>query len=78
MNFRNVCLQHCGLDPDRNCTSPGLSCQAALNMKDVQLVLLTDIVQHVFTEEGITGGVEMISHQYVRDNAPVMEASENA
>ena len=47
-------------------------------MTDVQLVLLTDIVQHLFTEEEITGGVAVISHQYIRANAPVMETSENA
>ena len=29
-NFRDVCLQHCGLDQAHNYTSPGLSWQAVL------------------------------------------------
>ena len=72
-NFRDVCLQHYGLDPAHNNTSPGLSWQAALKMVDVELDLLTDIDQHLFIEEGIRGGVVMISHRYARANAPGME-----
>ena len=72
-NFRDVCLQYYGLDPAYNCTSPGLSWQAALKMTDVELDLLTDIDQHLFIEEGIRGGVAMISHRYARANAPDME-----
>ena len=51
-NFRNVCLQTYGLDPTHNYTSPGLSCQAALKMTDMELDFLTDIDQHQFIEEG--------------------------
>ena len=55
-NFRDVYLQHYGLDPAHNYTSPGLSWRAALNMMDVELDLLTDIDQHLFIEEGIRRG----------------------
>ena len=72
-NFRDVCLQHYGLDPTHNYTCPGLSWQAALKLTDVELDLLTDIDQHFFIEERIRGGVAMISHQYARANAPSME-----
>ena len=72
-NFRNVCLQHYDRDSAHNYTSSGLSWQAALKMMDVELNLLTDINQHLFIEEGIRGGVTMISHQYARANAPGME-----
>ena len=72
-NFRDVCLQHYGLDPAHNYTSPGLSWEAALKMTDLKLGLLTDIDQHLFIEEGIREGVPMISHQYVRANASGME-----
>ena len=61
-NFRDVRLQHYGLDPALNYTFPGFSWQAALKMPDVELDLLTDIDQHLFIEEGIKGGVAMISH----------------
>ena len=51
-NFRDVCLQHYGLDPAHNYFSPGLSWQAAFKMRDVKLDLLTDIDQHLFTKKG--------------------------
>ena len=72
-NFRDVCHQHYGLDPTRNYTSHGLSWQAALKITDVELDLLTDIDQHLFIQEGVRGGVAMISHRYARANAPGME-----
>ena len=72
-NFRDVCLQHYVLDPAHNYTSPGLSWQVALKMTDVELDLYTDIDQHLFIEEGIRGGIAMISHRYARANAPGME-----
>ena len=71
-NFRDVCLQHYGINPAHNYTSPGLSWQAAFKMTDKELDLLTDICQHLFIEEGIRGRVAT-SHQYVRANAPGME-----
>ena len=42
-NFKDMCLQHYGLDPADNYIFPGLSWQAALKMTDVELDLLTDI-----------------------------------
>ena len=68
-NFRDMCLQHYGLDPVHNYTSLGLSWQAAgrgigRGMMDVELDLLTDTDQHLFIEERIKGGVATISHQY--------------
>ena len=72
-NFRDVCLQHYGLDPAHNYTSPGLSWQGVLKMMDVELDLLTDIDQHLFIEEEIRGGVAMISYRYTRANTPGME-----
>ena len=50
-NFRDVCLQQYGLDPEHNYTSPGLSRQAALKMIDVELDLFSDINQHLLIEE---------------------------
>ena len=50
-NFRDVCLQQYGLDPEHNYTSRGLSRQAALKIMDVELDLLTDINEHLFIEE---------------------------
>ena len=61
-NFRDMCLQHYGINPAHNYTSPGLSWQAAFKMTDKELDLLTDICQHLFIEERIRGGVAT-SHQ---------------
>ena len=72
-NFRDVCLQRYGLDPAHNYTSPGLSWQDALKMTDMELDLLTDIDRDFFIEEGIRGGVAMISYWYALANAPGME-----
>ena len=72
-NFKDMCLQHYGLDPDHNYTSPGLSWQAALKVTGVELDLLTDIDQCLLLEERIRGGVAMISHRYAQANAPAME-----
>ena len=42
-------------------------------MTDVELDLLTDIDQHLFNEEGIKGGVAMISHRCAWAITPGME-----
>ena len=62
-DFRDVCLQYYGLNPAHSYTSPSLPWHTALKMTDVELDLLTDIDQHLFIEEGIRGGVAMISHR---------------
>ena len=72
-NFRDVCLRHYGLDPAYNCTFSCLFWQAALKLTDVELDLPTDIDQHSFIEEGIRGGVAMISHRYSQANTSGME-----
>ena len=69
-NFRCVGLQHHGLDPAHNCTSPGLSWETALKMTDLELDLLTDIDQHLCIEERIKGRVVMINHHCTKVDAP--------
>ena len=68
-----MCLQHYGLDPSHNYTSPNSSWEAALKMTEVELDLLNDIDQHLFIEEEIRVGVAMINHRYARAKAPGME-----
>ena len=63
--FRRTCLRSYELDPVHFYTSPGLSWKAALKMTKVKIDLLTDIDQHLFVEEGIRGGVAMISQRYI-------------
>ena len=72
-NFRDMWLQHYGLDLAQNYTFPVLSWQAALKMTKVELDLLIDINQHLFIKEGIRRGVAMISQWYNWTNVPDME-----
>ena len=71
-NFRDLFLQHYGLDPAYNYTFPSLTWQVALKMMDVELDLPTDFDQHLLIEEEIRGEMVMMSHQYARVNVPGM------
>ncbi|XP_068742088.1 uncharacterized protein [Montipora capricornis] len=67
-NFRSVCMNYYGLDPSHYYTSPGLAWSACLKMTDVVLELLTDPGMYLFVEEGIRGGISMISNRYGKAN----------
>jgi hypothetical protein len=61
--FKNleICLNYNGLDAAHFYTSPGPAWQAVLKMTGVQLELLTDIDMHLFIENGLRGGISMIT-----------------
>ena len=69
-NFRSICLSYYELDPAHYYTSPGLAWSACLKMTDVELELLTDPDMYLFVEEGLRGGISMISHRYSKANIP--------
>ena len=69
-NFRKLCLTYYDLDPTHCFTAPGLSWQACLKMTGVDLELFTDIDMLLFIEQGVRGGVSMVSHRHAKANIP--------
>ena len=67
-NFRRVCLKNYGLDSAWYYTSPGLASDAALMKTKIYLDLLKDIDMLLMFEEGIRGGVSMISKTTFKSN----------
>ena len=69
-NFRDICLNYYKLNPAHFYTSPGLSWQACLRMTKIELELLMDPDMYLFIEEGLRGGISMISNRYSKANNP--------
>ena len=62
--FRSVCLENYQLDPAWYYTSPGLAWDTALKKTEVRLELLRDPDMLLKFEEGIRGGVSMITKRH--------------
>ena len=63
-NFRDLCLKIYGLDPVYYFTAPQLAWDACLKMTSVKLELLSDEDMLLMFEEGIRGGISIISNRY--------------
>ena len=54
-------------------TAPGQTWDAGLKYTGVTLDLLTDEEMFLFVEDGIRGGISMITHRYAKANHPDLE-----
>ena len=70
---RQNCLQHYSLDPAHYFTTPNFAWDAMLKKTDVRLELLTDYDMYLFIEQGLRGGISMITHRHAQANNPSME-----
>ena len=67
-NFRDVCLKYYKLDPFHFVSLPGFSFEACLKFTDAKLELLTDPEMYLFLENGIRGGISVVSHRFAEAN----------
>ena len=72
-NCLSFYLRQYGLDPANYNTSPGLAWDSLLKKTGVELELLTDYDQHLFSEKGLRGGICMASKPYARAKKPMVE-----
>ena len=73
-NFRDLCLENYKLDPAYYYTAPGLFYDACLKKTKINLELLTDPTMHLMIENGIRGGISMITHRHSVANNKYMES----
>jgi hypothetical protein len=71
-NHRKMCMNHYGLDPAHYMSAPQLSWDAMLKMTGVELELTHDPEQFRMIDNGIRGGVCMISKRFARANNPML------
>ena len=71
-NFRDICLKNYELDPCWYYSAPGLAWDACLKKTGVQLELISDPDMLLMIEQGIRGGVSMISTRYSGANNKYM------
>ena len=71
-NFRHICLNHYEQDPAWYFSAPGLACDAALKLTNLQLELLCDSYMMLMIESGIRGGIATISHRHAKANNDYM------
>jgi len=70
--FRDLSLTAYGLDPAHYFTTPNFAWDAMLHKTGKKLELLTDYDQYLMVEQGLRGGIAMISHRHAEANNPEM------
>ena len=70
--FRKVCLSNYGLDPAHYVSAPQLSWDSMLKLTKCCLELIHDPEMFSCIDQGIRGGVSMITTRYAKANNPYM------
>ena len=71
-NFRNICMNHYGLDSAWYFSAPRLAWDASLTIIKIQVELLSDPDMLLMIESGIRGGIVTISHRLAKANNEYM------
>ena len=66
--FVDTCLKCYGLDPCHYFSAPGLSWDAMLKMKNIELEKISDTDKYLFTEKGLRGGISYIAKRNAKVN----------
>ena len=73
--FREICLDPQGyaLDPAHYFTTPNFAWDCMLKKTGVTMELLTDYDMYLMFEQGLRGGIAMISHRHAMANNPYLD-----
>ena len=66
--FISTCLKYYNLDPCHYFSAPGLSWDAMLKMKKIELEKICDPDMHIFIERCMRGGVSYINKRFSKAN----------
>ena len=69
-SFRDICLEYYELDPAHYYTTPNFAWDAMLKKTGKTLELLTDYDQYLMIEQGLRGGIAMITHRHEKLTIP--------
>ena len=72
-NFRDLCLEYCGLDPAHYFTLPDFAWDAMLLKNGVEIDPLTDQEMYEMIEKGLRGGMCQVAHKEAKANNMYMK-----
>ena len=76
-NFRKMGMENFNLDPAHEYTLPGFSWTSMMKMTECCIELISDIDMYLFMEQGIRGGLAMVSNRYSATNCPELPETFN-
>ena len=74
--LRNNSLTNYGSYPSHYFSAPGLSWEAMLKIKKIELELIPDPDMYIFFEKGTRGGISYISNRFIKANNKCLKSYE--